>query len=390
MNRQIIKISILFIFIWSVIGCKQSVIEEEILFVKTKKYQSFPAEIILKDVDRNIEKRLFKIKDSFVYGFDWSPDGNKLIFGLTKLKETKINNNTYSKTYVMNSKIYVMKCTNRKYTCLTDGSMEVGGPLWSPDGKKIAFYGNKNTLCKKKDSLGWFSIENTGDIYVMDADGKNQKKITTTSTEDSNYIWTPDSKKLIFESHPNYGNKRFDADFIKYEGNSDIYMVDSDGRNQIKLVNDPTNDRDISLSPDGRKIVYISLCNDNYEIFVMDIDSKNKIRLTNNSIDDWNPTWSPDGKKIAFTSKDCMLYLIDPDGKNQIKLTEINRNISDLITVSSFVWAQDSKRIAFWGSSFNDSYDIYVIDINNKEVKNLTNTPDWDEQWISWRPIVKQ
>jgi len=353
------------IFISSIIGCKQIATESlnEIVFIRTKKYSSSPTEIALINIDRNMLIRWLEIKNLYIGGLNWSPNGKKLAFELYDYKKGS-------------NSINVIDYLNKNYVNLTDALEYNWGVQWNFDGTKISFLkriGNRNP-----------------DMFVMDIDGKNKKRLFTAPSFDLSYKWSSDGKKIIIETIPDYGDKRLDADFIKYKTNSDIYIVDSDGKNQMKLTDNLTNDRDISLSSDGRKIAYISLCNDNYEIFVMDIDGKNKVRLTNNSVDDWQPKWSPDGKNIAFISQDCMLYLIDPDGKNQIKLTEIDKKKIDLIAVSSFVWSPDGKRIAVCGSSFNGSYDIYIIDINSKEVKNLTNTPDWDETNPSWRPVAKK
>lgn len=88
------------------------------------------------------------------------------------------------------------------------------------------------------------------------------------------------------------------------------------------------------LSPDLKKITFMSNRTGNWEIFLMnaefapDADEEaiqaSLIQLTNNKADDLTPVWSPDGKRIAFTSTrdgDLEIYVMNADGSNQKRLT---------------------------------------------------------------------
>ena len=71
-------------------------------------------------------------------------------------------------------------------------------------------------------------------------------------------------------------------------------------------------------SPDGQKIMFSSKRDGNSEIYTMDTDGKNQHRLTDNSALDTSPAWSPDGQKIAFVSDrdgNCEIYVMDADGR---------------------------------------------------------------------------
>ncbi|MBM3239583.1 hypothetical protein FJZ31_25125, partial [Candidatus Poribacteria bacterium] len=110
-----------------------------------------------------------------------------------------------------------------------------------------------------------------------------------------------------------------------------------------------------SWSPDGKKIAFASYRDGNGEIYVMNADGTNPIRLTNHPTTDWNPCWSPDGTKIAFASMrdgDYQIYVMNADGTNIVKLTNPpgeNDNPS-WSPVDSFVVSPSGKLLpALWG-----------------------------------------
>ena len=114
----------------------------------------------------------------------------------------------------------------------------------------------------------------------------------------------------------------FDSD---RDGNREIYVMDADGSNPVRLTSNATSDRRPAWSPDGSKIAFMSDRDGNLEIYVMDADGSNQVRLTNYAMIDSAPSWSPDGSKIAFYQSreegNFEIYVMDADGSNQVRLT---------------------------------------------------------------------
>ena len=213
-------------------------------------------------------------------------------------------------------------------------------------------------------------------IYVMDADGKNQRRLTNNVWEDWFPSWSPDGERIVF-------NSRRDGNFRNDFGITDeIYVMDADGSNQQRLTENLFDDRDPSWSPDGEWIAFVSdrdgLFND--EIYVMDADGSNQRRLTENLAIDWHPSWSPDGDRIAFSSfreGNSDIYIMDADGKNQRRLTK-NRQ-SDWHPS----WSPDGEWIVF-ASDRNGNAEIYVMDADGGNRRNLTKNrgDDWHPSWF--------
>ena len=206
------------------------------------------------------------------------------------------------------------------------------------------------------------------EIYVMDADGSNQRRLTNSPHYDNSPSWSPDGTRIAFTS--------------KRDGNYEIYVMDADGSNQRRLTNSTHYDNSPSWSPDGARIAFDSSHYDNYEIYVMDADGGNQLKLTNNPAVDWYPSWSPDGARIAFDSYrdgNYEIYVMDSDGSNQRNLT------NNPAQESSPSWSPDGARIAF-RSNRDGNNEIYVMDSDRSNERRLTNNSA-DDRSPSWSPF---
>ena len=134
------------------------------------------------------------------------------------------------------------------------------------------------------------AFNSMGNIYTMNADGKNLIKLT----RGSNPSWSPDGTKLVFS----FGLGRFRGDV------TDIFIMDANGANRVNLTKGRHKQNSLpAWSPDGTEIAFASYRDENFEIYVMNADGKNLKNLTLHLDDDTCPTWSPDGRKIAFWSR---------------------------------------------------------------------------------------
>ncbi len=206
-----------------------------------------------------------------------------------------------------NNEIYIMDGDGKKQTNISNHPSGDRVPYFSPDGKQVLFISDRD--------------KKNGELYVMDADGKNVKRLTNNEYFEDAAGWSNDGKKIYFS--------RELRDLIdtsaKAPGNGEIFVMDADGSNEIRLTNRPGFDGGPTLSPDGTRIAfYGKTAEGNYEIFLMDTDGKNIINLTEDALEDYSPAWSPDGKWIAYTngnSKNYDAWVIHLETRIKFRLT---------------------------------------------------------------------
>jgi TolB protein len=113
----------------------------------------------------------------------------------------------------------------------------------------------------------------------------------------------------------------------------------------------------------------------------MDADGENQRRLTKTNMTELEPAWSPDGTRIAFTSSEGMLvsniYIVDLDGANPRNLTVETVGYNE-----NPVWSSDGTMMAFWLDR-EGNHEIYTIRLDGTGLTNLTNNPADDEN-PSW------
>jgi TolB protein len=281
------------------------------------------------------------------------------------------------------AEIYLMdgNGTNaRRVTFNDDGD---GFPALSPDGKKIVFDSNRLRTDGEP--------PNTSDLFVMDIDGSGQ----TLAARGSSASWSPDSKRVAFHASASGTGLPIKPDPGAATSDSDIFVVNVDeavelGRAPTNITQDSTTiDDDPDWSPDGRWIVYTShLVGDNpnnsatAEIYVIDAAASTApVRLTFNSEEERAPTWSPDGTQILYSCRKgptFELCVMNADGGNQVQLT--------LNTVAELTptWSPDGSRIAYH-RLLAGRFQVFVMNRDGSGQAPLTNTlginafPNWGE-----------
>ncbi|HMG72788.1 MAG TPA: Ig-like domain-containing protein [Pyrinomonadaceae bacterium] len=205
----------------------------------------------------------------------WSPDGNKIAF--------------QSFRNGVNSQIYVMNADGSGQVNVSNSTANDIEPSWSPDGTKIAFVSDR-------DQAGFSSI------YAMNADGSNQTRLTSSGSGflDEQPAWSPDGMKLAFTTTRDSAVVEWQLDTLRQPKlliNKEVYVMNADGSSQVRLTNIMGNDDSPVWSPDGTKIAFRSdrdrnCCDPSEQVWVMNVDGSNQVNLSNNKFGDYCPSWS--------------------------------------------------------------------------------------------------
>ena len=234
-------------------------------------------EIYLIAPDGTNRARVTFSEDSDDYFPYFSPDGSKLTY-VGFRKEYKV------------AVIYIYDLVDREHVVITNEEEFNSDPHWSPDGQMITYFSRDN--------------EGNEDIFIMQADGTNNQRLTNNKAKDYNPKWSPDGGSIFFVSN-------------REMGKDDIFRYHIESRQVMNVTQDSVLNFHPGISSDMASLLFAHRqyvpANDweklgdealnNMEIWKMDFDEpKTRYNLTRNSYFEGDANWSPDDSKVVFTS----------------------------------------------------------------------------------------
>jgi len=327
-------------------------------------------------------------KMQFVREPEISPDGERIAY-------TVVQNPASGRT---KNQLWVFETGSAKSRQLTAEKDSGSTPVWSPDGKWIAFKGE---------------VDKKAGLYIVSSSGNGLRFLAETKSTNSpltyegqSIAWSPDSKKIAFVSttpgpetemasgdpvvitrylyKPDYmeGETRFNDNRRRH-----IFMVDVASGKVDQKTSGSTEEHSIDWSPDGKEILFVSNHEPdpdlfyNPDLFALKVSDGSIRRLTTTENAEFRPRWSPDGSSIAFIAtkrgltdletdmEDTHVWIMKADGSNKKEIGTSIDNRQDLPA-----WSADGQFI-YCKVPERGSAKLYRIPINGNKAEAVIDEP---------------
>jgi len=271
-----------------------------------------------------------------VGGVALSPDGRHLAYSVVMRDEP-------GRPY---GQLWVMDVATQKSIRFGGDKDRSGGPVWSPDGKWIAFFGRLG------DKHGLMIAKPDGsDVTVLASPEGTNSPLPGAGNE---VAWSPDGKQIAYiSSTPDSRAAEASGDpmvitrylykpdagegMTRFNDNQrlHIFVVDVATKQTRQLTKGDTDEHSIDWSPDGKEILYLTNPEPNqdeffnYDVFALKVADGSVRRITATEFNEYDPIWSPNGKKILFrgtrrgltdretTMEDTHVWVMNADGSDR-------------------------------------------------------------------------
>jgi Tol biopolymer transport system component len=203
----------------------------------------------------------------------------------------------YAWDYDPQMEIYVVAEKTKEIQRLTSARGYDAEASYSPDGQWIVFSSMRDAYNRTLSAAEQKQLEVDpsffGEIYLMRADGSEQRRLTSVNGYDGGPFFSPDGKRIVW--------RRFDEQGLI----ADIWMMNIDGSDQRQVTRFTSMSWAPYIHPSGQYLMFASnkLGFENFEVFIVDVaGTKEPVRVTYSDGFDGLPVPSPDGQQVAFTS----------------------------------------------------------------------------------------
>jgi TolB protein len=175
-------------------------------------------------------------------------------------------------------------------------------PAFSPDGTRVAFTSNR---------------DGNPEIYVMNRDGSEVRRLTDHPSIDSTPTWSPTGSQIAFTS---------DRTGL---GSPQIYVIGVDGTGIRRISFESYADRPTWSPPPYNEIAFSARTGPGHDIKILNIASGETRQITFGEGTNESPAWSPNGRHLAFSSTRAgrvQVFTVDRDGRNVRQITRDGNN----------------------------------------------------------------
>ncbi len=335
---------------------------------------SFDRNLWIADIASGEVRQLTSAKKSST-GANWSPDGKWIAF--VSDRPAQISGSTADK-----KQLYVISADGGEAQQLSKSETDVGGFEWAPDSRRIAFTATdpeSKTLKDRKEKYGEYSVVHAdyqmAHLWTIDLpDGTTNaapeaKRLTEGDAFSvGSFSWSPDGTRIAFSAQK-------DPDLIS-SFSSDIYILTVADKAVKKIVSTPGPDTNPKWSPDGKKIAYQTAAGSKYYFYtngrIAVVPAEGGTPEVVTAAFDEDPDlidWGPDGIYFEAVQKTYVhLFRVNPETKVVEKLDAPEHAVA-----FGFSFARDFKHAAFRAAMENEYGEIYAASVAPWKAKKLTS-----------------